>query len=92
MKATEALINAIDIIQDRGLVYGHPKINFARQSGRFSNLLDFPITDAQAALLMVEVKLARLTETPSHLDSYIDAIEYLAIAIELQTNGDELYV
>jgi hypothetical protein len=41
---------------------------------------------------MVEVKLARITETPSHTDSYIDAIAYLAIALQLQTEDDELYV
>ena len=92
MKATEALINAIDIIQDRGKVYGHPSINFARQSARFSCLLDYPITDSQAALLMVEVKLARITESPSHVDSYIDAIAYLSLALQLQTEEDELYV
>jgi hypothetical protein len=92
MKATEALINAIDIMQDRGKLYGHPKINFARQSQRFSSLLSYPITDAQAALLMVEVKLARITESPGHFDSYLDALCYLAIALELQSNGDELYV
>jgi hypothetical protein len=92
MKATEALINAIDIIQDRGKVYGHPSINFARQSARFACLLDYPITDAQAALLMVEVKLARITESPSHVDSYIDAIAYLSLALQLQTEEDELYV
>jgi hypothetical protein len=41
---------------------------------------------------MVEVKLARITETPSHEDSYIDAIAYLAMAVQLQTEADELYV
>jgi hypothetical protein len=92
MKATEALINAIDIMQDRGKVYGHPRINHGRISQRLSNLFDFPITDAQAALAMVEVKLARITETPGHTDSYIDAIAYLAIALQLQTEDDELYV
>ena len=92
MKATEALINAIDIMQDRGKVYGHPKINQGRISARLSNLFDFPITDAQACLAMVEVKLARITESRSHVDSYIDAIAYLAIAVQLQTEEDELYV
>jgi hypothetical protein len=92
MRATEALINAIDTLQDRGKIYGHPKVNFARQSARFSSLLNHDITDAQAALLMVEVKLARITESPNHLDSYLDAICYLSIALELQSTGDELYV
>ena len=92
MKATEALINAIDIMQDRGKVYGHPKINQGRISARLSNLFDFPITDVQACLAMVEVKLARIQETPSHVDSYIDILAYIAIAVSLQTEADQLYV
>ena len=92
MKATEALINAIDIMQDRGRIYGHPRINQGRISSRLSNLFDFPITDAQAALAMVEVKLSRIQETPSHVDSYVDCLAYIAIALELATEEDELYV
>ena len=92
MKATEALINAIDIMQDRGKVYGHPRINQGRISQRLSNLFDFPITDAQAALAMVEVKLSRIQETPSHIDSYVDCLAYIAIALELATEENELYV
>ena len=92
MKATEALINAIDIMQDRGRIYGHPKINQGRISARLSNLFDFPITDAQACLAMVEVKLSRIQESPSHIDSYIDAIAYPSLAVQLQTEADELYV
>jgi hypothetical protein len=92
MKATEALINAIDIMQDRGRIYGHPKINQGRIASRLSNLFDFPITDSQAALAMVEVKLSRIQETPSHIDSYVDCLAYIAIALELATEEDELYV
>lgn len=92
MKATEALINAIDTIQNRGAVYGHPRINQGRIASRLSNLFDFPITESQACLAMVEVKLSRIQETASHVDSYVDAIAYLAIALELATEEDELYV
>jgi hypothetical protein len=55
-------------------------------------MLEVPVTDYQACLAMVEVKLARLQETPDHIDSYIDACAYLALAAELSTEGDELYV
>jgi hypothetical protein len=41
---------------------------------------------------MVEVKLSRIQESPSHIDSYIDACAYLALACELKTEEDELYV
>jgi hypothetical protein len=92
VKATEALIDAIDIMQDRGKVYGHPRINQGRIAARLTCLFDIPITDSQAALAMVEVKLARIAESPNYTDSYVDAIAYLAIALELATEEDELYV
>jgi len=92
MKATEALINAIDIMQDRGAIYGHPRINQGRIAERLSCLFEQKVTDSQAALAMVEVKLSRIQETASHVDSYIDAICYLAIALQLQTEEDEFYV
>ena len=92
MKSTEALINAIDIMQDRKRVYGSAKINQGRIAARLTCLFSYPVTDYEACLAMVEVKLARITETPSHTDSYIDAIAYLAIAVQLQTEADDLYV
>jgi hypothetical protein len=55
-------------------------------------MLEVPITDYQACLAMVEVKLARLQETPYHLDSIIDACAYLALAGELISEEDDLYV
>jgi hypothetical protein len=92
MKATEALINAIDIMQDRGRIYGHPRINQSRIAARLSNLFDCEVTASQAALAMVEVKLARIQESPSHVDSYLDLIAYASIALQLQTEEDEFYV
>jgi hypothetical protein len=41
---------------------------------------------------MVEVKLSRIQESPKHIDSYVDAIAYLSMAMELATEEDELYV
>ena len=92
MKASEVLLSATDIIGDRGRVYGHPRINQSRIAMRLQNLLETPITDYQACLALVEVKLARLQETPNHIDSYIDAAAYIALACELATEEDELYV
>lgn len=92
MKASEILLSATDVIRDRGLIYGHPKINQDRIARRLSNLLDLPIEDYQACLAMVEVKLSRIQESPGHLDSYIDACAYLALAAQLRTEEDDLYV
>ena len=92
MKANEILLSATDVIGKRGGVYGHPRVNQGRIAMRLQNLLEVPVTDYQACLAMVEVKLARLQETPTHIDSYIDAVAYIALAAELATEQDELYV
>ena len=92
MKAKEVLQSATDVMQDRGAIYGHPKVNQDRIAKRLSNLLEFPIEDYQACLAMVEVKLSRIQESPGHLDSYIDACAYLALACELKTEENDLYV
>lgn len=89
MKASEVLLSATDIIGDRGRVYGHPRVNQTRIALRLQQMLEVPVSDYQACLAMVEVKLARLQETPSHLDSYIDACAYLAIACELATEEED---
>ena len=91
MKAKEILLTATDTIGDRGLIYGTPRLNHQRIAARLSQTLDMPIQDWQAALLMVDVKLSRIAETPYHVDSYIDACAYLAIACELITEDDEYY-
>jgi hypothetical protein len=92
MKAKEVLQSATDVMQDRGAIYGHPKVNQDRIAKRLSNLLEFPIEDYQACLAMVEVKLSRIQESPNHIDSYIDACAYLALACELKTEENEVYV
>jgi hypothetical protein len=92
VKASEVLLSATDVISDRGAVYGHPRINQYRIAMRLQQLFEIPVTDYQACLALVEVKLSRLQETPTHLDSYIDACAYLALAAELSTEEDELYV
>ena len=92
MKAKEVLQSASDVMQDRGSIYGHPKVNQDRIAKRLSNLLEFPIEDYQACLAMVEVKLSRIQESPNHIDSYIDACAYLALACELKTEENEVYV
>jgi len=92
VKASEVLLSATDIIGDRGRIYGHPRVNQTRIALRLQQMLEIPISDYQACLAMVEVKLARLQETPDHIDSYIDAVAYLSLACELSTEQDEKYV
>ena len=60
MKASEILLSATDVIGQRGRVYGHPRINQSRIAMRLQQMLEIPITDYQACLAMVEVKLSRI--------------------------------
>lgn len=92
MIAKEVLLSATDAIGQRGTIYGHPRINQTRIAMRLQLLLETPITDYQACLAMVEVKLSRIQESPHHLDSYIDACAYLALSCELATENEDYLV
>jgi hypothetical protein len=89
MIAKEVLLSATDAIGQRGAIYGHPRINQTRIAMRLQLLLETPITDYQACLALVEVKLSRIQESPHHIDSYIDACAYLALSCELATENDD---
>ena len=92
MKANEILDMSKNIMQDRQHYYGSARINQGRIASRLTNLFSFPIEDYEACLAMVEVKLSRIQESPKIIDHYVDACAYLAMACELLTEEDELYV
>jgi hypothetical protein len=64
------------LTEDRGALYGHPKIDFGRVTGMAKFIDDCPDQLARHALYMVLVKVARLVETPSHKDSWDDIQGY----------------
>ena len=74
---------------DRDKNYGTPYENHLRIAKIWSVILGKEVTPAQVALCMVGVKIARLVETPNHLDSFVDGAAYLAISGELAIMGDE---
>ena len=91
MKASDYLNEAKAIIEDRGMDYGHPSDNMQRTARLWSAYLELPITDYQVASCMALVKLARSMET-GKVDNYIDGAAYFAIAGQLHTEENELYV
>jgi len=86
MKAVDALGQAQAIIRDRGAVYGDARGNMHETAARFSMTLGHHVTPAQVCLLMIELKLARLKETPGHIDSIIDVMGYASLYAELITD------
>ena len=65
-----------DVTDRRGKEYGHPLDDFGRVALIKCAVKDCPVPEVRHALEMIGVKLARLTETPDHLDSAIDIAGY----------------
>lgn len=86
MNRTEILQWADDLINgERDAVYGTPLENHERIAALWSIVLQQKVYPQQVAVCMALVKVARLVNSPDHLDSYIDAAAYMAIAGEIGT-------
>ena len=92
MKHGEILQSATDLYQERGLHYGHPSDNMARAARLISAYLEMPVEDYQVAVILSLVKIARSIEDSQKIDTWIDSASYLAIAGQLATEENELYV
>jgi hypothetical protein len=92
MKHGEILQSATDLYKDRGLSYGHPSDNMARAARLISAYLEMPVEDYQVPVILALVKIARTIEDAQKIDSWIDGASYLAIAGQLATEENELYV
>lgn len=69
------------ITQERGEHYGHPANNFKTSADLMAYFDDVRPVELRHALRMICVKLARLQESPEHLDSYIDIAGYARTAV-----------
>jgi hypothetical protein len=70
---------------DRNKNYGKPLTNHQRIAGLWSIFLETEVTPAQVAICMGLVKVARLIESPDHLDSFVDLAAYASIAGEIES-------
>jgi hypothetical protein len=71
---------------DREKNYGSALTNHQRIAGLWSVFLQNEISPAQVAICMGLVKVARLIESPDHLDSFVDLAAYASIAGEIETD------
>lgn len=69
-------MNTDDLLAERGAVYGHPAVNHRRIAALVSAYLEHEITPEQAAMIVLLVKVARLIQTPDHMDSIADIHGY----------------
>lgn len=88
MNAADALAHVAAIIQQRGENYGDARSNMAETAKRMSLTLGTTVTPATVCLLMLDVKLARLRATPTHLDSIFDIMGYGSLLAEIVTSSD----
>jgi hypothetical protein len=83
-KGVEALKEAAATIAARGETYGDPIENMNRTANLWGGVLTRPVSASQVALCMIQLKIARLMETPNHKDSVVDIMGYAAVLRECQ--------
>ncbi|MDX9859305.1 MAG: DUF6378 domain-containing protein [Rhodospirillales bacterium] len=77
------LKQAAAVVANRRATYGEPRVTMAEIAKRWSITLGQPITAAQVALCLIDLKLARLAFDPTHLDSMVDIAGYAAVLREV---------
>jgi hypothetical protein len=90
----EGLLDAAKAaVADRGLNYGSPEDNFGRIAELWQTHLrnrgqrEIMIQDFDVAMMMVLMKVARLENDPSHLDSWTDVAGYAACGATLKKDA-----
>lgn len=88
MKKAEVLYAAVKAVGDRGLNYGTPEDNFNRIARLWNAHLDnrshrSELDASDVAMMMALMKIARLENDETHLDSWIDLAGYAACGGDL---------
>ena len=83
MNGAMLLQHAAGVVEHRERIYGRRGAAFEHIAARWSLVLGIEVTPAQVALCLIDLKLARLTRDPSHLDSIVDVAGYAACLREV---------
>ena len=83
MNGAMLLQHAAGVIEHREGIYGPPQKLFAHIAARWSLVLGIDVSPAQVTLCLIDLKLARLTRDPTHLDSIVDVAGYAACLREV---------
>lgn len=76
------------IYNDRQADYGTPQENHDRVAKLWSVVLGIDVQPYQVALCMNQVKVARLVQTPTKVDGWVDGAAYMGIGGELATEEE----
>lgn len=100
----ETLEKAIAATADRGINYGRPEDNFDRIAqlwtvhlrnryaggyGGDTTISTPIITPDDVSMMMALMKIARLQNDPTHLDSWVDLAGYAACGAEIKASTSE---
>ena len=83
MSGASMLRRAAVTFAERSQAYGSPARTMEILAKRWSITLGHPVTPAQAALCLIDLKLTRLQHDPKHQDSAIDVAGYCAVLHEV---------
>ena len=83
MTSWSILGHTAKVLEERRDDYGEAADQFKAIAARWSITLDVPVTPAQVALCMIDLKLTRLAYDPRHADSVVDVIGYAALLREV---------
>lgn len=89
MNPKDVLLESLALIAERGVDYGNGlEDNFSRIAEMFELSTGVKIEPYQAALFLVCLKLARIRQSPTKADNYLDLINYTAFALSLVSAND----
>jgi len=84
MKKSYGLLKEAEkVLGNRGKHYGPPHSLFENVARRWSLTLGKDVSVEQVIMCMIDLKLARLNNSPTHSDSMIDVAGYAAILSEI---------
>lgn len=88
----EELLAAVQatVCGSREQAHGNPANTFKRIARLWTTYLqndgiEVRITETDVAIMMTLFKIARLQGNPKHVDSWVDAVGYLACGAEMET-------
>ena len=85
MTSWSILGHTAKVLEERRDDYGDPADQFKSIAARWSITLGMPVSPAQVALCMIDLKLTRLAHDPGHVDSVVDVIGYAALLREIRS-------
>ena len=87
MTAEESLAHAAALVTRRRRQYGASADLFERVAVRWSQVLGTKVSPAQVLVCLIDLKVARLTHDPRHLDSITDIAGYAGCLAEVLSDA-----